>query len=75
MKVMVIPIGVDVQETVPKGLEKRLCVLEIRGRIPTIMAETLLKSDGTFGRVWKFKGTCCHLDSSEKPPEKNWCEH
>ena len=43
-KVTVIPIVLLVLGTIPKGLEKRLGELEIRGRIGTIKATVLLKS-------------------------------
>ena len=43
MKVTVMSIIVDVLETVPKGLEKRLRKLDIRKSV-TIQTTTLLKS-------------------------------
>ena len=43
MEVMVIPVAVGVLETVVQGLENRLEVLEIGGRIKTILTKALLK--------------------------------
>ena len=44
MKVTVIPIIVDALETVPNNFKKRLCELEIKGRIETTQITALLKS-------------------------------
>ena len=51
MKVKVIPIVINALGTVPKGLEKNLGELEIRGRIETIKATALLKSATILRRV------------------------
>ena len=51
MKVMVIPIVVGALGTVPKGLEKMLEELEIRGRIETIQITALLRSARILRRV------------------------
>ena len=42
MKVTMIPIVVGVLGMIPKGLEKRLEAIEIRGRIESIQTTTLL---------------------------------
>ena len=44
MKVTVIPVVIGAPETIPKGLVKRLEVLEIRGQMHTIQTTALLKS-------------------------------
>ena len=51
MKVKVIPIVVGALGTVPKGIEKVLENLEIRGRIDTIQNTTLLQSARILRRV------------------------
>ena len=42
MRVTVIPIVVGALKAVPKGLEKRLEKMEIRGRIDTLLTPALL---------------------------------
>ena len=44
MRMKVIPIVIGALGTVPKGLEKSLSELEIKGRIETIQTTALLKS-------------------------------
>ena len=44
MRVKVVPIIIGALGTVPKGLEKSLSELEIKGRIETIQTTALLKS-------------------------------
>ena len=51
MKVKVIPIVVGALGTVPKGLERGLESLEIRGRIETIQNTALLQSARILRRV------------------------
>ena len=43
MKVIVIPIVIGALGMVPKGSEKRLKVIEIRGRIETIQTTQMLR--------------------------------
>ena len=63
MKVKVISIIVG---TVPKGLEKRLEELEIKGRTETIQTTALLKPARIFKRVLETVGDLLHSDFSEK---------
>ena len=51
MRVKVIPIVIGALGTIPKGLEKSLDELEIRGRIETIQTTALLRSAGILRRV------------------------
>ena len=51
MKMTVIPIVVGALGTVPKGMEKRLGELEIRGRIEAIQTTAVLKSAKILRRV------------------------
>ena len=59
-----------------KDLGKKLEELEIKGRIETIETTAL---DGIFRRVleefWKPQETCCHSDSSERPPAEDTAKH
>ena len=57
MKFTVIPIVIGELGTVPKGQEKSLKELEIRGKD---QQEYLEES-------WRFEETCCHSDFNEKP--------
>ena len=65
MKVTVIPIVVGTLGMVPKGLEKRLEEVEIRGRIEIIQTTALLKLARILKRVLE---TCCHSNSSRHEP-------
>ena len=51
MRVKVVPIVIGALGTVPKGLEKSLSELEIKGRIETIQTTALLKSARIIRRV------------------------
>ena len=51
MKVTVIPVIVGALGTIPKGIEKRLGLLQIRGRIKTIQTTSCLKSVRILRRV------------------------
>ena len=51
MKVKVVPNVIGAIGTVPKGLEKSLSELEIKGRIETIQTTALLKSARIIRRV------------------------
>ena len=55
-KVRVIPIVLDVLETVPKGLKKILVKLVIRGRNETIQTTVLLRSARIFRSVQRTRG-------------------
>ena len=67
MGMTVIPIVVVALGTVQKGVEKRLQEIEIRGRIKTIQTTAVLKS-ARIVKFWRPEETCCHFDSSERPP-------
>ena len=73
MRVTVMSIGVGTLVTVPKGMEKRLEELEIRGRIETTQTTAVLKS----ARILKRDpDTSCHyLNFSERPTNRCWCEN
>ena len=51
MKMTVIPIVISALGTIPKGLVKRLKMLEIRGRVETIQTTVLLRSARILRRV------------------------
>ena len=51
MRVKVVPIVIGALGTIPKGLEKSLSELEIKGRIETIQTTALLKSARIIRRV------------------------
>ena len=51
MRVKVVPIVIGALGTVPKGLERSLDELEIRGRIETIQTTALLRSARILRRV------------------------
>ena len=61
MKVIAIPIVVDVLGTIPKGVEKRLKKLKIRGRIETTHTSALLRSARTLRRVLETRGVLLTL--------------
>ena len=71
MMATVIPIVVGALGTIPKGLEKRLWKLEMRGRIDAIQTPTLFRSVRIPRRVleiWADRwGSCYHSDFREKP--------
>ena len=66
-----IPIVVGILGTVPKGLERELEGLEIRGRIEAILTTVLLRSARLLRRVLEIEETCCHTDSSVVAGVKN----
>ena len=68
MKVTVILIVLGAFETVPKGPEKRLRELEIKGRIKTIQTTGLLNQLEHSGESWKPEEFCCHSDFCGKSP-------
>ena len=61
---MVVTIVVGAFGMLPKGLEKRLEELEIRGRIKTIQITGLLNTHK------RPEETYCHLDSYKRPLAK-----
>ena len=62
---MVIPIVMGVLSIITKGLVWGLEDLKITGWVETIQTAALLRSVRILRRVLE---TCCHLDTSEKPP-------
>ena len=64
MKVMVVPVVIDVLSTITTGLVQRLDNLEIRGQVETLQMTALLRLAGI---LRKFLATCCHSNSCEKP--------
>ena len=62
MKVTVILIVVGALGMISKCLERTPEELEIRGRIKTIQTTELSEES------WRPGETCCHSDSSERPP-------
>ena len=60
IKLMVIPIVIDMLGTVPKGLEK----MEIWVRIKTMQITDQREYSE---ESWGFEGTYCHSDFKEKP--------
>ena len=71
MSVMVIPIVVGVLCTVPKGWERRLEELEVRGKIKTIQITALLRLARILRRVLGTWGECFHFDFIKRPPADN----
>ena len=65
---MKMPIVVRILGTVPKGLEKNLGEMEIRGRTDTKQTAALLKPVEYLEESWRREETCCHSGFSEKPP-------
>ena len=65
MKVTVISIVIGKLGTLSKGLVRRLEELEIGGQIKTIQTTPLLRF---ISQLKKVQETCCHSDSSERPP-------
>ena len=71
MRVTVVPIVVRVLWTVPKGMEKGLEELKIKGWIDTIQTTVLLNSVIIVKKVQEIWGGLLSLaDSSERPPAK-----
>ena len=64
MKATVIPIGIGAFGTGTKGLLNGLEDLEVGGRVETIQATTLLRTDRILRRVQE---TCCLSNSCERP--------
>ena len=72
--VPVIPIAVGALRTVPKGLERGLEELEIRGRIETIQTTTLLRLARILGRVQETWGDFPSFRLQWTTAYKHWCE-
>ena len=68
MSVTVKPFVGDDLGTIPKGLEKKMEELKISGKLRP--SRTLHYQDRREYREesWRPEETCCHLDSSERPP-------
>ena len=68
MRVKIKLIIVNALGTVSKSLEKGLEKLEISRTIETIQSTALLRSAWILKELWRSQETCCHSDSSERPP-------
>ena len=75
MKLIVIPIVVDALGMTPKGLEKKLGKLEIRGGITIIQTSVLLKSARILRRVLETRGELLSLRFQRKTISEIWCQN
>ena len=60
---MAIPIVISTLGTADNGMERRMKVLETRGRIEIMLTIAFLRSARIFRRVLETRGTCFHLNS------------
>ena len=76
IRVTVIPIGVGALGMLPKGLERGVKHLEIRGRIETSKTTALLEMARVLRQVLETWGdeACCHSGLQWKMIGQCWCE-
>ena len=71
MKVTIISIVTDAFGTATTGLLKGLEDLEVGGRVKTIQTTAFIENgQNTEKSPGDLKETCCHSNSSERPPTK-----